>query len=77
MWGGLLRALLLAGALVSAGGLPHAATSSSASPPRDPSKLTLKERSGGKAMDEQRVNDCKVPYDQRGDHRRSPDCPTR
>jgi hypothetical protein len=76
MSGSLLRALLVAGALVSAGGL-HAATSSSPSPPRDPSKLTLKERSGGKAMDEQRVNDCKVPYEQRGDHRRSPDCPTR
>lgn len=76
MPGSLFRALLLAGALVSAGGL-HAAALSTPSPPRDPSKLTLKERSGGKAMDEQRVNDCKVPYDQRRDHRRSPDCRTR
>jgi hypothetical protein len=43
-------------------------------PQSDLSRLTLKERSSGKAMDEQRVNDCKVPFDQRGDHRRSAEC---
>lgn len=44
---------------------------------RDASKLTLKERSGGKAGDEQRVDDCKVPFDDRGDHHRPADCAKR
>jgi hypothetical protein len=39
--------------------------------------LTLKERQGGKAGDEQRVNDCKVPYALRGDHHRPAECARR
>jgi hypothetical protein len=41
---------------------------------RDLSRMTLKERAAGKAMDEQRLDDCKVPFDLRGDHHRSAAC---
>lgn len=40
----------------------------------DPAARTGKERLGDKASDEQRVNDCKVPPDRRGNSTRSPDC---
>jgi hypothetical protein len=81
-----VRVLGLAGALVSANGsLADAAAAGTTGPPPatqppprpDASKLTLKERSGGKAGDEQRVDDCKVPFDQRGDHRRPAGCAKR
>lgn len=73
---GLARALrpvtLLALALTWSG--PAAA----AEPPRrDPSKLTMKERLSGKASDPQRVNDCKVPLERRGDRPRPADCAKR
>jgi hypothetical protein len=83
---GFVRTLVLAAAFVSVSSalLAHPTAAGTANPSpatqaprRDPSKLTLKERSGGKAMDEQRVDDCKVPFDQRGDHRRSPKCAKR
>ena len=35
---------------------------------------TAKERQAGKAYDPQRVNDCKVPAELRGDRLRSDDC---
>ena len=35
---------------------------------------TAKERLGGKASDEQRVDNCKVPLDQRGSKPRPDDC---
>ena len=35
---------------------------------------TAKERLGGKASDEQRVDNCKVPFDQRGSKPRPDDC---
>ena len=35
---------------------------------------TAKERQAGKAYDPQRVNDCKVPPELRGDRTRSADC---
>ena len=35
---------------------------------------TLKERLGDKASDEQRVNNCKVPVEQRGSKPRPDDC---
>ena len=35
---------------------------------------TAKERQAGKAFDPQRVNDCKVPAELRGDKPRSADC---
>ncbi len=82
---GFIRALVLAGVLASVSaplaGSTAAETANPSSatrtPRRDASKLTLKERSGGKAGDEQRVDDCKVPFDQRGDHRRPAGCAKR
>ena len=68
---GLIRAFCLATAL------PLVAAAAEPPPRRDPAKLTMKERLSGKASDPQRVNDCKVPMDQRGDRRRSPDCAKR
>ncbi|WGF87920.1 hypothetical protein [Marinivivus vitaminiproducens] len=50
------------------------AVDAASKPKRDLSVMTLKERSSRKAMDPQRVNDCKVPYDQRGDHSRPAEC---
>jgi len=38
------------------------------------STRTAKERLGGKASDEQRVDNCKVPLDQRGSKPRPDDC---
>lgn len=76
-----VHVLGFAGALL--GGLPADAAEMTDPLPtaqahrRDPSVLTLKERSGGKAGDEQRVDDCKVPLEQRGDHRRPADCTKR
>jgi hypothetical protein len=75
-----VRILVLASTFVGASLVGAiAAETASPSPPaqaprRDPATMTLKERSGSKAMDEQRVNDCKVPYDRRGDHHRPVDC---
>jgi hypothetical protein len=79
----LIYGLALVGALMT-GSAPPAGTLA-AEPPtpapsaarRDPGQLTLKERSGGKAGDEQRVNDCKVPLEQRGDHHRPAECAPR
>jgi hypothetical protein len=85
MAAGFIRALVLAGVLASVSALLADSTAAETANPspatrtprRDVSKLTLKERSGGKATDEQRVDDCKVPFDQRGDHHRPPDCAKR
>jgi len=54
-----------------------AATNSPAGPPQ---LLTLKERLGAKWMDEQRIDNCKVPLDKRGSRPRPDTCssgPTR
>jgi hypothetical protein len=40
-----------------------------------PSSLTGKERLGRKWMDEQRIDNCKVPPDKRGSKARSSTCP--
>jgi hypothetical protein len=46
-----------------------------ASPPRSEGRtLTGKERLAGKAADEQRVDDCKVPADRRGRSTRPAEC---
>jgi len=48
-----------------------------AQPKPEPTKakvLTGKERMQGKWADPQRVNDCKVPEEKRGDSRRPDDC---
>ena len=42
---------------------------------RTPPALTIKERLGSKASDDQRVNDCKVPLDLRGPKPRPDACP--
>ena len=42
--------------------------------PRPAASKTAKERLTGKAADEQRVNDCKVPPDKRGAKKRPADC---
>jgi hypothetical protein len=78
-------ALVLAGVLPLASALladSTAAETANPSPatrtPRhDVPKLILKERSDGKATDEQCVDDCKIPFDRRGDHHRSPNCAKR
>ena len=44
------------------------------SEPRPAASKTAKERLTGKAADEQRVNDCKVPPDTRGAKKRPADC---
>jgi hypothetical protein len=49
---------------------PHAAT---AAPTNGPS-LTGKERMGRKWMDEQRIDNCNVPIDKRGNRPRSSTC---
>ncbi len=60
-----VAALLMVG-LAAASAAPLAA---------DPTPAkTAKERLTGKAADEQRVDDCKVPVAQRGDSRRPADC---
>ena len=41
----------------------------------NPPAKTGKERLSGKAADRQRVNDCKVPLDKRGDKKRPAACP--
>jgi hypothetical protein len=51
-----------------------AATNSPADPP---ALLTLKERLGAKWMDEQRVDNCKVPLDKRGPKPRPDACSSR
>lgn len=76
-FGPILRCALVLAVAVVVTGCPTAGAAdppAAASPERDTSKLTLKERSGGKAMDEQRVNDCKVPFERRGDHHRPAEC---
>ncbi len=42
--------------------------------PSPPGQLTAKERLTSKAADQQRVNDCNVPIELRGDSRRPADC---
>lgn len=77
----LLRLVAVASLLVAAGAwLQPARAGEQGGPPGNHpgmSQLTLKERSSRKAMDEQRVNDCKVPADQRGDRHRPADCGAR
>lgn len=72
-----VRMLLLVGALIAAPFIGGGLASADQGKGRDPSRLTLKERSSDKAADEQRVNDCKVPPALRGDGHRSADCARR
>lgn len=44
-------------------------------PSGTPTALTGKERLGPKWMDEQRIDNCKVPVDKRGSKPRSGNCP--
>jgi hypothetical protein len=49
--------------------------SSAATLPNSPTSLTGKERLGKKWMDEQRIDNCKVPIDKRGTKPRPSICP--
>jgi hypothetical protein len=75
------RALAGTAALVLAvPAAPASAAGGSADPPpfgdsRSPTR-TAKERLSGKAADEQRVDNCKVPPEQRGSKRRPDACGT-
>jgi hypothetical protein len=60
-----------AGALVGAAVLAAALFGAAA---QTPPAETLKERLSDKASDQQRVDDCKVPADKRGDSRRPTAC---
>jgi hypothetical protein len=53
---------------------PNAATLPSNLPSNAPDTLTGKERLGRKWMDEQRIDNCKVPIDKRGTRPRSSTC---
>jgi hypothetical protein len=69
--------LLLAAASASPAQQRAASVGGSASsPPSRPELLTLKERIGAKWMDEQRVDNCKVPLDKRGPKPRPDACPS-
>ncbi len=46
-----------------------------AAPSNEPAVLTGKERLGKKWMDEQRIDNCKVPIDKRGSKPRPGTCP--
>ena len=46
-----------------------------ATPSNEPAVLTGKERLGKKWMDEQRIDNCKVPVDKRGTRPRPSTCP--
>ena len=46
-----------------------------AAPSNEPAVLTGKERLGKKWMDEQRIDNCKVPIDKRGNKPRPGTCP--
>ncbi len=55
---------------------PNAAPSNeNAAPSNEPVVLTGKERLGKKWMDEQRIDNCKVPIDKRGSKPRPGTCP--
>jgi hypothetical protein len=54
-----------------AGGQPQP----NAAPSNEPAVLTGKERLGKKWMDEQRIDNCKVPIDKRGSKPRPGTCP--
>jgi hypothetical protein len=54
-----------------AGGRPEPNTAQS----NEPAVLTGKERLGKKWMDEQRIDNCKVPIDKRGNKPRPGTCP--
>jgi hypothetical protein len=71
--GGAAAALLaLQIALAPAAGAAEAPAESKDA--RTPPALTIKERLGSKASDEQRVNNCKVPLDLRGPKPRPDAC---
>ena len=59
---------------VAAGGHADQMPAPEPTPAAGQSQRTGKERLSGKAADEQRVNDCKVPLDKRGNGRRPTAC---
>jgi hypothetical protein len=73
-----ILAQAMAAALAMHTGFAHAAEAPGgargAQEPQMDSTRTLKERLGGKASDEQRVDNCKVPLEQRGPKARPDTC---
>ena len=80
---GLLVSLLTAGLALSASAQDRQqdrqqarqADQNAPNPAAQQGTLTGKERLGPKWMDEQRIDNCKVPADKRGTKPRSTDCP--
>ena len=71
----LLAAEATASAQAPAAGRPAASAPAGTAPPSVlPEPLTAKERLGAKWMDEQRVDNCKVPLDKRGPKPRPDAC---
>ncbi len=57
------------------GQLDLPASNAASLPSNTPPSLTGKERLGNKWMDEQRIDNCKVPIDKRGTKPRASTCP--
>jgi len=75
---GLLAALLTAGLALPASAQERQfgqVAPSAVLPANMPPSLTGKERLGPKWMDEQRIDNCKVPIEKRGTRPRPTDCP--
>ena len=76
LYGSLVPLLLVCLALPAlAQDKPPAGNRSNAAPSSGPAVLTGKERLGRKWMDEQRIDNCKVPADKRGTKPRPSACP--
>jgi hypothetical protein len=72
---GLFASLLTAGLVLSASAQDRQPDQVAPAPSAQQGTLTGKERLGPKWMDEQRIDNCKVPVDKRGTKPRSGTCP--
>jgi hypothetical protein len=71
----LFTACLASGAFAQDRLLDQTAPNAETAVPADGRSLTGKERMGRKWMDEQRIDNCNVPIDKRGNRPRSSTCP--
>ena len=72
---GLFASLLTAGLVLTASAQDRQPDQVAPKPAAQQGTLTGKERLGPKWMDEQRIDNCKVPVDKRGTKPRSSSCP--
>jgi hypothetical protein len=72
---GMFASLLTAGLALSASAQDRQPDQLAPNPSGQQGTLTGKERLGPKWMDEQRIDNCKVPADKRGTRLRSSTCP--